>query len=263
MPDVGYPLSFWIYILVGLICGFVDSSLGMGYGVSATSVLVAFGITPAIASASIHTAEGFVDTVSAISHWKLGNLEKELFWRLVIPGIFGAIVGALFLSWIPLSTSKPLISFVLLGMGIIILFRHLRKRVLIKRKISKRFVPLLGLTAAFIDVSGGGGWGPLCTPIFILGGSEPRKAIGTVEVTEPIISFTSTIVFAFTIGLESFLWSIVIPITIGGFMLTPIAAWISKKAPSRLLGILIGIWLIILNARTFILSLVGSSGIST
>lgn len=246
---------FWIYILIGLLCGFVDSSLGMGYGVSAVSVLITFGLTPAIASASIHTAEGFVDTVSAISHWKLGNFEKGLFWRLVIPGVFGATFGALFLSWISLKMAKPFVSFILLGMGIIILFRHLRRRILVEKKLSRRFVPLLGFVAAFIDVSGGGGWGPLCTPIFILRGSEPRKAIGTVEITEPIISFTSMLVFAFTIGLESFLWSIVIPIMLGGFILTPIAAWTSKKVPKRLLGILIGVWLIILNMRTFILSL--------
>ena len=251
----GKMTEFWIFILVGLICGFIDSSLGMGYGVSAVSVLVTLGITPAIASASIHTAEGFVDTVSAISHWKLGNLEEGLFLRLVIPGVLGAILGALFLSWISLSVAKPFVSFILLGMGIIILFRHLRKRILVEKKLPRRFAPILGFVAAFIDVSGGGGWGPLCTPIFILGGSEPRKAIGTVEVTEPIISFTAMIVFAFTIGLESFLWTIVIPIMLGGFILTPIAAWTSKKVPKRLLGVLIGIWLIALNARTLIFSL--------
>lgn len=248
-------MLFWIFIIVGLVCGFIDSSLGMGYGVSAVSVLITVGLTPAIASASIHTAEGFVDTVSAISHWKFGNLEKGLFWRLVIPGVFGAILGALFLSWMSLEIAKPFISFILLGMGIIILFRHLRKRILIEKKLSIKSVPLLGFVAAFIDVSGGGGWGPLCTPIFILRGSEPRKAIGTVEATEPIISFTAMIVFAFTIGLESFLWPIVIPIMLGGFILTPIAAWTSKKVPKRILGILIGVWLIILNARTFILSI--------
>ena len=246
--------GFLIYILIGLVCGFVDSALGMGYGVSATSILITFGIAPAIVSASIHTSEGFVDIVSAVSHWKLGNVEKGLFWRLVIPGVCGAIIGALFLSWIPQKNAKTLMGFVLLCMGMIIVFRFARKRIMIEKKLPKRFVPILGLTAAFVDVSCGGGWGPLCTPIFILRGSEPRKAVGTVEITEPIISFTATIVFAFTIGLESFLWPIVIPVMFGGFVLTPFAAWTTKRAPKKLLGILIGIWLIILNARTLILS---------
>jgi len=221
----------------------------LGYGVSAVSILVTFGINPAIASASVHTAEGFVDVVSGVSHWKLGNIEKGLFWRLVIPGVAGAVLGAIFLSWISLSVAKPFVGLILFGMGIIILFRFTRKRVIIEKKLPRQLVPLLGFVAAFIDVSGGGGWGPLCTPIFLLGGSEPRKAVGTVEVTEPIISFTAMIVFAFTLGLESFLWTIVIPIMLGGFILSPVAALLTRRIPKRLLGVLVGLWLVILNGR--------------
>jgi len=248
--------EFWVYIVVGLVCGFIDSALGMGYGVSATAIFVSFGIAPAVASASVHTAEGFVDVASALSHWKLGNLERGLFYRLVIPGVLGAILGALFLSWISLSFAKPFVSFILLSMGVLILFRFLRKELLMQKKIPKKLFPLLGFVAAFIDVSGGGGWGPIVTPIFILGGSEPRKAVGTVEITEPVISFTAMIVFGLTLGFESFLWPIVIPVMLGGFILTPIAAWVSKKAPKRILGVLVGSWLIFLNAKTFIESVV-------
>lgn len=221
----------------------------MGYGVSAASVLVTFGIAPAIASASIHTAEGFVDSVSAVAHWKLQNIEKELFWRLAGPGIVGAALGAIFLSWLSLASAKWFFGIILFGMGLIIFFRFARTRIVVKRKLPKRFVPLLGLIAAFIDVTGGGGWGPLCTPIFILGGSEPQKAVGTVEATEPLISFTAMIMFGITLGFESFLWSLVIPITLGGFILTPVAAIVSKKVPPRILGILIGVLLMILNGR--------------
>jgi len=242
-----------MFVIVGLVCGFIDSALGMGYGVSAVSVLVTFGITPATASASIHTSEGFVDLVSALSHWKLGNIEKDFFWRLLIPGIVGAVSGASFLSWISFSLARPLVSFILLGMGIIILFRFARKHIIITQKLPKRFAPLLGFTAAFLDACGGGGWGPLVTPVFILGGSEPRKAIGTVEATEPVISFAATITFGLILGFESFLWTMVFPIMLGGFILTPIAAYTSKKVPKKVLGILVGLWLVILNARGIIL----------
>jgi uncharacterized membrane protein YfcA len=241
-----------IYILVGLTCGFIDSTLGMGYGVSATSVLIAFGITPALASASIHTSEGFVDIVSAISHHKLGNVERHLFWRLVIPGIIGAILGAAFLSWISMAFAKKFVVIILFLLGLIIFFRFARSKILIKTKLPAKFIPLLGFIAAFVDVTGGGGWGPICTPTFILGGSEPRKAIGTVEASEPFISFAAVLTFGLMIGFESFLWSLVLPIMIGGFILTPIAAKISSKAPPRMLGILIGLTLMILNGRTLL-----------
>jgi len=248
--------AFLIYIIVGMAVGFVDSSLGMGYGVTATSVLVTFGITPAIASASIHTSEGFVDTISAISHWKYKNIETHLFLPLVIPGIVGAALGAACLSWISTALAKPLIGIILLSMGILILIRHIKNHVHFKtKKVPPKLVPLLGFFAAFIDVTGGGGWGPICTPTFILSGSEPRKAIGTVEATEPIISFTAMIVFGILIGFETFLWAIVLPILIGGIILTPFAAWMAKRIPRRALGILIGIWITFLSVRMILKSI--------
>jgi uncharacterized membrane protein YfcA len=248
--------TFLIYIIIGLTCGFVDSSLGMGYGVTASSVLVTFGVAPAIASASIHTSEGFVDTISGISHWKLRNIEMHLFLPLVIPGIIGAALGAICLSWISTALAKPLIGIILLLMGLLILIRHVKNSVHFEaRKIPLKLVPLLGFVAAFIDVTGGGGWGPICTPTFILGGSEPRKAIGTVEATEPFISFTATIVFGMLIGFETFMWNIVIPILIGGIVLTPIAAYITKLVPRKAIGILIGIWVMFLSIRIFLKSM--------
>lgn len=65
----------------------------MGYGVS-SQALLSFGITPAIASASVHTAEGFVDIVSGVSHWKFGNVDKSMILDLLITGVIGAIFGA-------------------------------------------------------------------------------------------------------------------------------------------------------------------------
>lgn len=38
-----------------------------------------------------------------------------------------------------------------------------------------------------------------------------------------------------------------LPIIVGGFILTPIAAFLTAKIPRRTLGILIGLWLIGLN----------------
>ena len=65
-----------ILVIVGLVCGFVDCSLGMGDGVTSATVLVSFDIAPAVARASVHTAEAFVDSISATSHLKFGNVRK-------------------------------------------------------------------------------------------------------------------------------------------------------------------------------------------
>jgi len=211
-----------------------------------------FGISPAIASASVHASEAVVDMFSGVSHWKLGNFERGHLLRLTLPGIIGAVAGALFVTLAAVSFSKLWVSGGLLVLGALILVKFLSRNLSLKKRLSNRSVPLLGGFAAFVDVSCGGGWGPICTSVYVLNDTEPRKAVGIVEITEPIISLTSVIAFGMLLGFENFLWSLAFPMIIGGIILTPVAALIAKRISKRWLGILIGVWLVILNARTLI-----------
>jgi len=255
--------DFIALVIAGLVCGFVDSSLGMGYGVTSATVLVSFGIAPAIASASVHTAEAFVDVISAGSHLKFGNVRKDLLVPLLICGTIGAILGAAGLSFLTFNAAKPIVASILLCMGLVILIKFLfRWKKGEKRSsssdseevnYSRKKLAILGFVAGFVDASGGGGWGPILTPAFVASGSNPRKAVGTVEFTEPVISFATFITFGLIIGFESFLWNIVLPILIGGIILTPVAAYLTSKTPRRLLGILVGLWVAVLNIRTLIM----------
>ncbi len=254
--------NFLIICIAGLACGFVDASLGMGYGVTSATVLVSFGIAPAAASASVHTAEAFVDIISAGSHLKLRNVRKDLLGPLLICGTVGAVLGALGLSFLALNVAKPFVSLVLLCLGGVVLIKFLFWQQkgdkplsgsgLDRPAYSKKKLGILGFIAGFIDASGGGGWGPILTPAFVASGSNPRKAVGTVEFTEPIISFATFLTFGVTIGFESFMWDIVLPMIIGGIILSPVAAYVCSKTPRRLLGILVGLWIIVLNLRTLI-----------
>jgi uncharacterized membrane protein YfcA len=96
-------------------------------------------------------------------------------------------------------------------------------------------------------VLGGGGWGPIGTSSLILSGSEPRKAVGTIEFTEPFVSLAAVLTFGVTIGFESFIWGTTLPIILGGIVLTPIAGYVTSRIPRRTLGVVIGLWLITLN----------------
>lgn len=235
------------FILVGLICGFVDSALGMGLGVTSVSILVTFGVAPAVASASVHTAEAAIDLVSAVVHHKLGNVDKRILLKMMIPGVAAAVLGALSLSWLSLGATRPLVRVILLGMGAIVLYRHAFNYRPSRVEMSSIKAMLLGFVAGFLDVLGGGGWGPIGTPSLILSGSDPRKAVGTVEFTEPFVSLAAVLTFGFTIGFDSFLWNMTLPMIVGGFILTPVAGFMTAKIPRRTLGILIGLWLIGLN----------------
>jgi uncharacterized membrane protein YfcA len=258
--------DFIALVIAGLACGFVDSCLGMGYGVTSATVLVSFGIAPAIASASVHTAEAFVDIISAGSHLKFGNVRKDLLGPLLICGTTGAVLGAAGLSFLTLEIAKPIVASILLFMGLAILIKFLfrwkkggescmHSSELEEVSYSRKKIAVLGFVAGFIDASGGGGWGPILTPAFVASGSSPRKAVGTVEFTEPIVSFATVITFGLIIGFESFLWNIVLPILIGGIILSPIAAYACSKTPRRLMGILVGLWVAVLNIRTLIMVL--------
>lgn len=235
------------FILAGVFCGFIDSCLGMGFGVTSATVLITFGVAPAMASASVHAAEAAVDIVSAISHYKLGNVDLRVSKHLLLPGIPAAVLGAVFVSGLSLKMAKPFVQCTLLLLGLYILYRHFKDYDPKPGGMNKNRAMLLGFVASFIDVAVGGGWGPLGTPALILAGEEPRKAVGVIEFTEPIISLVAVLTFGFTLGFEKFMWNMVIPLIIGGWILTPVASIITTKMPRRLLGILIGIWLIVLN----------------
>jgi len=236
-----------VYILVGLVCGFVDSALGMGFGVTSATILVSFGVVPAVASASVHAAEAAVDIVSALAHHKFGNVDKGIWAKMMVPGVLAAVLGASVLSWLSWSAARPLVRAILIGMGCIVLYRHAFKYKPGSVKLTSWGAMVLGFVAGFLDVLGGGGWGPIGTPSLILSGSDPKKAVGTIEFTEPFVSLAAVLTFGLTIGFESFMWNLTIPMIIGGFVLTPVAGYVTSRVPRRALGVLIGVWLIALN----------------
>lgn len=235
------------FVIAGLFCGFIDSCLGMGFGVTSASVLISFGVAPAIASASVHAAEAVVDIGSAITHYKLGNVDFKISKHMLLPGIPAAVLGAIFVSGLSLKVAKPFVQLVLLLMGLFILYRHIKDNNPKPGGMEKKKAMILGFVAAFVDVAVGGGWGPLGTPALILSGEEPKMSVGSIEFTEPIISLVAVLTFGLTIGFEKFMWDMTIPMIIGGLILTPVAGILTTKIPRRLLGSLIGVWLILLN----------------
>lgn len=72
----------------------------MAYGITSTTFFLSVGATAAMASASVHIAEIFTTGVSGVAHAKLGNVNKRLFLRLLVPGMIGAILGAVLVTQI-------------------------------------------------------------------------------------------------------------------------------------------------------------------
>src|SRR3546814_11805906 len=87
----------------------IDGALGMAYGVISSTLLLALGVPPSRASASVHAAETFTTGVSAISHIIHRNVDWRLFARLIIPGVIGGVAGAYLLSNVDGAMIKPFV----------------------------------------------------------------------------------------------------------------------------------------------------------
>ncbi|MBA2875318.1 sulfite exporter TauE/SafE family protein [Thermaerobacillus caldiproteolyticus] len=246
-----------VFVIIGFIAQLIDGSLGMAYGVTSTTLLLTFGIAPAVASASVHLAEVATTAASGASHLKFGNVDREMVMKLIIPGSIGAFVGACFLSNLPGDLIKPYVSLFLLALGFYIIYRflflHSSQEQKQPQKLSKSQLIPLGLLAGFLDATGGGGWGPIATPVLLAKkGIEARKVVGTVDTSEFAVAVSATLGFFISLGWEDVNWFWVGTLMLGGLFAAPIAAWLVKIMPSHLLGVLVGGLIIFTNVRTLL-----------
>ncbi|WP_433309521.1 sulfite exporter TauE/SafE family protein [Micromonospora sp. CA-269861] len=244
--------------LVGLGAQLVDGSLGMAYGVTSTTLLLAIGTNPAAASATVHLAEIGTTLVSGASHWRFGNVNWNVVWKIGIPGAVGAFAGATFLSSLSTETAAPLMSIILLALGLYILVRFTAlglPKGNLGKPLRKRFLAPLGVVAGFVDSTGGGGWGPVGTPAILASGRlEPRKTIGSIDTSEFLVAVAASIGFIIGIGSEGVNFAWVAALLIGGIIAAPIAAWLVRHIPPRVLGSAVGGIIILTNTRTLLRS---------
>ncbi|HJW28381.1 MAG TPA: sulfite exporter TauE/SafE family protein, partial [Saprospiraceae bacterium] len=249
---VHFSNTFFLFVVVGFIAQMIDGTLGMAYGVSCTTLLLNFGVPPKVASAAVHTAEVFTTGVSGLSHIRFKNIDKRLFFRLVFPGVIGAMTGAFFLSNVFNGAMvKPYVSAYLLILGFVILYKGIRNKP--KDHQGVRHAELLALIGGFMDSVGGGGWGPIVTSNIINQGKNPKETIGTVNTTEFFVAFFSTGVFLFFVGVSS--WPVVLGLILGGILAAPLGAFFASRVNKKTLMILVGIVIILTSSYTILKAL--------
>lgn len=242
-------IFYWM-LLVGVLAEIVAGSMGMGYGVICTTTLLFLGIPPHAVSASIHSAESFTTAAGSISHIRLKNVSKNLVKRLAVPAIFGAIIGAVSLTYLGeyySKITKTIISFYTLYLGIQI-FSNAFKQKQDKKLKRKTNITRLGLAGGFIDSFAGGGWGPLVTGTLIKNSFTPRFAVGSSTVAKFILTLTAAITFIFTLGIQH--WNIILGLLIGGIFTAPFSAMLTAKLPVKSMFIVIGLLVIIMSSIT-------------
>ena len=239
------PPDFVLYVVIGFAAQLIDGALGMAYGVTASSLLLSFGVPPAVSSATVHAAECFTTGTSAISHHAFGNIDRKLFRRLLLPGMLGAGIGAYVLTSIDGDMLKPWIAGYLLLMGVMILFKSFRE--LVPKEVTSH-VSILGFFGALMDAIGGGGWGPIVASNLIARGHELRLTVGSVNAVEFFVTLTASVVFLLTIGTGHL--GIVLGLALGGVVAAPLGAWLLRYVRPRLLMPVVGVLVICLSFRS-------------
>jgi uncharacterized membrane protein YfcA len=254
---------FLLLALFGLVAQLIDGALGMAYGLTSTTLLLASGLAPAVASASVHLAEVGTTLASGAAHWKLGNTDWKAVRWLAIPGGVGAFTGATVLSNLDGDAARPWISFflVILGVYVLVRFAVLGGRIEVRPESLRRpLLAPLGLVAGFLDAIGGGGWGPLATPTMLASGRmEPRRVIGTVSTSEFVVASCASLGFLVSLDSSVFALPVVLALLVGGAIGAPIAATLVRWLHPRILGTAVGGLIVLTNGRT-LLNTIGVEG---
>lgn len=239
---------------VGLLAQLIDGSLGMAYGVTSSTLLLAAGIAPAAASAAVHFSEIGTSLVSGFSHHKFGNVDWRTVGILAVPGFVGAFAGATFLVNLDGAAAKPLVSGILLALGVYVVYRFLvlgGRRPTFKGRPSARMLAPMGLFGGALDAVGGGGWGPVGTTTLLSSGRlEPRKVVGSIDTSEFVVAVGGSLGFLVGLGSQGILWGYAGALLVGGVVAAPIAAWLVKHLAARVLGVAAGGLIILTNSKT-------------
>jgi uncharacterized membrane protein YfcA len=239
MELAGFDLSALLpFIAVGFAAQMVDGAVGMAFGVISNTLLVGvLGVPPAMASQRVHVVECFTTGISGISHLLHRNIDARLFFRLLIPGVIGGVLGAYVLSSVDASTVKPFVLLYLAAIGLYLLWRGIKYP---PEARQPKYVTPLGLFGGFLDAAGGGGWGPVVTSNLLIQGADPRKVVGTVNSVEFFLTLTISAAFIANVGVAD-LAGPTLGFLIGGVVAAPLGAWAAKHVPAKVMLILVGV----------------------
>jgi len=241
------PPAFYGMVLVGFFAQLVDGAVGLGYGVTCATSMMLFGIKLPAISGSIHTAEMFSSGISGFSHYKFGNVNKKLLLWLAIPGVVGAVSGALLLIY--LGNKYETITYAVLAtytmiIGIRLVLIAFRKKI-VRKKIKN--TGLLGFSGGLFDAFGGGGWGPIVTSTLLAKGRKSSYVVGTVSLAEFFVTLAASATFFASLGVSH--WYIVVGLILGGSIAAPLAARLAGKLPQKTAILAVAFLVIVFSIR--------------
>jgi uncharacterized protein len=179
--------------------------------------------------------------------------------RLAIPGAAGALIGTTILSNVDGDDLKPFLAILLMLVGVRILFRFsqalpVNRDAEADARREQRAPEFDDRGVAIAGAAGGvtnglvGAWGPVVTPFLLHRGLPPRYAVGSVNTAEVAVAVVAS-GSLLTAGSEGLRLSIVLAMLGGGVVAAPLAAYVVRFLPPRLLGLAVAGLLLITQAR--------------
>lgn len=241
------PNEFYGMLLIGFFAQLVDGAVGLGYGVTCATSMMLLGINLPAISGSIHTAEMFSSGISGYSHYKFGNVNKKLLYWLAIPGVLGAISGAVLLIYLGnkyVSVAYTILSIYTMIIGIRLIILAFKK---VNEKKKIKHAGVLGFSGGFLDAFGGGGWGPIVTSTLLSKGRKAKYVVGTVSLAEFFVTLAAAVTFFSSLGISH--WYIILGLILGGSIAAPIAAKLAGKLPQKKALLFVAFLVIVFSLR--------------
>ncbi len=243
--------TFIATFVVGFLAEICGGSLGMGFGVLSSGFLLAEGYAPALVSSTINLAKIFTTSTSSFSHFRFGNVRRRVLLGLLPGGIVGAISGALLISYLPSTITKPIVAVYLFLTGMRILWKALQGAPKARESEKVIHMRMLGAIGGFLDAIGGGGWGPVVTSTLVARGNDPRTSIGSSAATEFFVVVTSSIIFLLAARSATRPTpEMILGLIAGGVLAAPIGAYICGRIQPRYAMFGVGILITILSVIT-------------
>ncbi len=243
-----------LVFLAGFAAAMVDGSLGMGFGPTSASILLAGGLSPSAVSTTVNLAKVATGVAGGVSHWRYGNIDRRLVIQLAMPGAVGAVIGTTIVTRVDGDQLRPILAALLIAVGLRILFRF--SRVLPTSPSHTHDTQHVAHSAgtAVAAATGGvtngliGAWGPVVTPYLLHRGILPRFVVGSVNTAEIAVATVASGSLLRNLG-DDLRVGTVVAMLAGGVLAAPLAARTVRHLPARGMGIAVAGLLLFTSSR--------------
>lgn len=243
LPGQSDAIAPWALLgvfLVALICEYVDSSLGMGYGTTLTPLLLLAGFEPLQIVPCILLSECVTGLAAGLMHHRDGNIDllrdRRAVGTLILLSALstiGTVAAVTIALSIPRYWLTLIIAVIILSIGVLILAtakRQLRYR--------RGHIIAVGAVAAFNKGLSGGGYGPLVTAGQVVSGLPAKHAVAITSLAESLTCAVGLV--AYLLLHRDLDFALAVPLTLGAILSVPMATLTVRSLPEGLMRIGVG-----------------------